>query len=690
VSITITPVNDNSPVANGDSIAVDEGVTAMQLVGGAFNLLDNDTDADLPNDTLTLTTTPVSAPSNGSLSLNSDGTFSYLHDGSENFSDSFVYEVRDAAGAAGTATVSITITPVNDNSPVANGDSITVDEGATATQLVGGAFNLLDNDTDADLPNDTLTLTTTPVSVPSNGTLSLNSDGTFSYLHDGSENFSDSFVYEVRDAAGATDTATVSITITPVNDPPNLSGLPDLSFVQEGMDNSIDLDDYYTDVETSAAAATFLVDSSFAGVSVSIDPGTHVLTVTGDVGFSGEGDITIQVIDTGDGASPALPDTDTLHVTVLPVAGDSVLLLVLDETTTVGGVTADNEDVIIFDGSTFSVLFDGSDVGIGGAKVDGFSLLSPSELLLSFTSSRTMSGIDQVVDDSDIVKFTGTQFGDFTQGTFEIYFDGSDVDLTGSDDDIDAFELLPDGRLLVSITGSSAIMGLSVTDEDLIAFTPTTLGEATAGAWAMYFDGSDVNLSSEDLKGVSVDANGDLYFAVQNEFSVGGVSGDDEDVFMFTPATLGADTSGTFLSPLYFDGSQYGISSADLSDIDVTPSSSLPSVDGGTNASNPPTASNGLVTTSSDVLFSLIIQGGANDMTEEPPVEEPEVVNGGVDSDGLALTSEAVRDDVVLPLLEPDDPRLAAFADPTLLDTALETLDDGLLTMVALSQLAVS
>ena len=59
--------------------------------------------------------------------MNGNGTFSYTHDGSENFTDSFTYRVTDAVNhTSNTATVSITITPVNDNTSVANADSITV------------------------------------------------------------------------------------------------------------------------------------------------------------------------------------------------------------------------------------------------------------------------------------------------------------------------------------------------------------------------------------------------------------------------------------------------------------------------------------------------------------------------------------------------------------------------------------
>src|SRR5207253_3550580 len=124
---------------------------------------------------------------------------------------------------SGTATVSITVTPVND-APAASNDGATVDEGGGVTVRDGTAVSVLANDTDA----EGNTLTATKLSDPAHGSVTLNANGTFSYSHDGSETSSDSFTYKTCDNGttnGSPDgkcsgTATVSITVTPVNDAP--------------------------------------------------------------------------------------------------------------------------------------------------------------------------------------------------------------------------------------------------------------------------------------------------------------------------------------------------------------------------------------------------------------------------------------------------------------------------------------
>jgi hypothetical protein len=268
-----------------------------------------------------------------------------------------------------------------------------------------------------------------------------------------------------------------------------------------------------------------------------------------------------------------LVDTQTISVTVTDAVetGGSPLYFAVTAAATVGGIPVANEDVLYFDGTAFSLVFDGSDVGITNLSIDAFTRIGPSAILMSFTADRVVPGIAGTVDESDIVRFDGT-LGAVTSGTFSMYFDGSDVGLTLSSEDVDAVELLPNGHVLVSTTGGVAVTGVSAVDEDILEFTPTSIGDVTAGTFAFYFDGSDVGLntnSGEDVDAVAVDSSGNVYLSTTGLFSVTGISGEDDDVFVFDPAALGAVTTGAYLPTLYFDGSSFGLTTNDVVAIDL-------------------------------------------------------------------------------------------------------------------------
>src|SRR5205807_62429 len=119
VTIVINAVND-APVATNDSYGTNEdGVLAIAAPG----VLANDTDVDSP----TLTAVLVAGPSHGTLTLNADGSFSYVPAANFNGSDTFTYKVNDGSLESNTATVAITINAVND-APVASDQVVTTDE----------------------------------------------------------------------------------------------------------------------------------------------------------------------------------------------------------------------------------------------------------------------------------------------------------------------------------------------------------------------------------------------------------------------------------------------------------------------------------------------------------------------------------------------------------------------------------
>ena len=244
VMLTVAPVND-APVADDDNVQTSEGSALLN-----FALLDNDTDVDAGAvlSVKSLDTTGTK----GNVVLNPDGTVSYdpsgefEHLGQDDFAfDTFSYTVQDEHGATDTATVTMKVTGVND-APVAGDDFAATDED---THISISSASLLGNDTDVDA-EDKLSLhsvdtTGTKGSVTFNGDGSVRYDptGKFDSLKPGEIDF-DTFSYTVQDEHGATDTATVTVEITGVNDAPNavadeFQGIWDgkVDFVRDAFDN---------------------------------------------------------------------------------------------------------------------------------------------------------------------------------------------------------------------------------------------------------------------------------------------------------------------------------------------------------------------------------------------------------------------------------------------------------------------
>ena len=211
---------------------------------------------------------------------------------------------------------------------------------------------------------------------------------------------------------------------------------------------------------------------------------------------------------------------------------------------TAGGISFNDEDIMAYNMETgvWSMIFDGSDVAMSG-DVDGFSLLADGSLLLSFDASFTLSPLG-TVDDSDIIRFIPTSLGATTAGQAQWYFDASDVGLDTNDEDIDALQVMPDGKLVVSVLGAYGVTdaggaALAGDDVDLLAFTPTQLGATTSGTWSLHFDGSNVELTprgSEDVHAAWIDpVSAKIYLSTLGTFAVTGATGDGMDVFICTP-----------------------------------------------------------------------------------------------------------------------------------------------------------
>jgi hypothetical protein len=202
VSVTVTSIND-APDAVNDTTVISEDSNANTI-----SVLANDIDPDRD----ALTVTAKTNGTNGAIAITNGGKeLTYTPNQNFNGSDSFTYTISDGNGGTDKATVTVTITPVNDNPDAVNDSTSTSEDTAKIV-------NVLANDTDID--GDTPTISA--IMQGANGSVVNNNNGTVTYTPAANFFGSDSFTYLVSDGNGGTDTATVSITVIPVNDAPNI------------------------------------------------------------------------------------------------------------------------------------------------------------------------------------------------------------------------------------------------------------------------------------------------------------------------------------------------------------------------------------------------------------------------------------------------------------------------------------
>lgn len=181
------------PVANNHqypAVEIDKSFTG--------NLLDLPA-TDAEDDNVELQRVIVSQPNVGTLTLNSDGTFTYNAPSSSDPDATFTFKVVDSDGAeSNVATVTIPISDPPNNAPVA--EHFTFPAITVGNNFSGDLYNLPFSDTE---DTDKRTLTVVIVSQPNVGTITVNGDGTFNYVAPGEEEPDGFFTYKVIDSKGA-------------------------------------------------------------------------------------------------------------------------------------------------------------------------------------------------------------------------------------------------------------------------------------------------------------------------------------------------------------------------------------------------------------------------------------------------------------------------------------------------------
>jgi VCBS repeat-containing protein len=316
ISITITPVND-APAANNQS------VTTAEDTDLAITLTGSDVDGDA------LTYGVVTQPANGTLSGDAPN-LTYKPNANYNGPDSFTFKVNDGALDSAAATVSITVTAVND-APVANAQAVTTDEDTPVVITLTGS----------DIENSPLTFIV--VTQPQHGTLS-GAGASRTYTPTANYFGADSFTFKVNDGSADSAVATVTVTVNPVNDAPTAHA----KSVSTSVNTPVAITLTGSDVESTALSFALTTQPQHGTLS-----GTPPnLTYTPVTDYSGPDSFTFTASDGSLISAPATVSITIGEVNNPPVANDQTITLGEGQPVTIT-LTASDEDG---DPLTYTVL----------------------------------------------------------------------------------------------------------------------------------------------------------------------------------------------------------------------------------------------------------------------------------------------------------------------------------------------
>jgi gliding motility-associated-like protein len=422
---------------NEDPIAVQDNVTGDEdtvISGDASN---NDSDPD--GNPLTYTVT--SGPSNGSVNMLPDGTFSYTPDQNFNGVDTIYYQVCDNLFGCANSLIVITVNPVND-APVAVDDTFAGEE----DDVIQGDLSSNDSDVDGDV------LTYNELDSPTNGTVTIDADGSFTYTPDPNYYGDDTFTYIVCDPSNACDTATVIITIDPIPDSPIAV---DDNYSTE-FNTTLDGDVSDNDSDPEGNGLDYTVDNGPDNGTLTLNP-DGTFTYTPDNGFTGTDSFTYIA------CSGALCDTATVTITVLdlnhPPVGGNDTYTVAEDATLINNVSNNDSDI---DGDDLSyTLFDDVNNGTLTLNPDGSFVYNPDANYFgndSFTYVVCDDGIPPLCD-TVVVLITITPVNDAPIAEDDTYTTNEDTQLLGNVLTNDQVDIEGDNVTVTLVPGSGPSNG---------------------------------------------------------------------------------------------------------------------------------------------------------------------------------------------------------------------------------------
>ncbi|OAN18060.1 hypothetical protein A3K86_03850 [Photobacterium jeanii] len=322
-------------------VEVDDSITTRaieveedgQLIIDPADLLKNDTDID--GDILTITGVEATDDTHGKVELDEDGNVVFIPDPDYKGPASFTYTVSDGMGSSDTATVSVQVTPVNDD-PIAPTLEMNVDEDQV---LVIDPAYILKQASDVD--SDQLTLESLVLKQPQAGQLQQQPDGMYHLITPPDFNGLIELDYQISDGTELVDGG-MKVDVLPVNDAPFNGGNAHLTTHEDGAFtfNADDMLDLFGDVDGDGdqlvVSRVITVEGEEAGNVEQNEDGSWTFTPNKD--YSGTAELQVEVKDP-DGLTAVLD----VPVYIRPVADGAV-------------ITTDAQGPIVFDEDTTGLL----------------------------------------------------------------------------------------------------------------------------------------------------------------------------------------------------------------------------------------------------------------------------------------------------------------------------------------------
>jgi Cadherin-like domain/Bacterial Ig domain len=409
VHLNILQVND-LPVVTGEVIASDEDVVlsiAPSLL--LTNDRDIDTDATLNQaaDALqTLTISAVGGAQHGTVALLADGTVQFTPELNYFGAASFTYTVDDGVGGQVQATAVVNLAPVND-APDVVGETININEDEIQTISTAA---LLANDSDVDNPHTALRIVAVDnLGAATHGTVTLNANGTISYVPDADYFGPAQFTYTVSDGAGGFNVGTADLNIAAVNDAPRL----------QGESTTTDEDQILHISKASLLTNDLDVDNPFSALSITgvsnTSHGTaamvgNEIVFTPDLNYNGAASFSYTVSDGVGGGSLATVSLTINSINDVPVVNDELLFGKRDHAYTLSQAALLSNDTDVETPRTSLTIVEVKNVQNGTATLN-------ADHSVTFVPNAGYAGrgtFEYVVQDADGGQSTGTSYIDFS------------------------------------------------------------------------------------------------------------------------------------------------------------------------------------------------------------------------------------------------------------------------------------